>query len=127
MMLGAENATKGLLRDNVAVDWLRSVTPAGSRGYMGPGGIHGYCHTARNQPADRAHMAGRPGTEGHRRPPEPIRHYRSAAAGRIFGYGAFRIGPDGPDQLVVDYIPYPEQLYLEVHGILYPDGSQQGA
>jgi len=53
--------------------------------------------------------------------------FERSAAGRIFGYGAFRIGPNGPDQLVVDYIPYPEQLYLEVHGILYPDDSQQGA
>jgi hypothetical protein len=47
-----------------------------------------------------------------------------SAAGRIFGYGSFRIGPDGPNQLVVDYIPYPEQLHLEVNGILYPDDSE---
>jgi uncharacterized membrane protein YdbT with pleckstrin-like domain len=42
-------------------------------------------------------------------------------AGRVLGYGEFRIGPDGPGQLVVDYIPYPEHLQLEINGILYPD------
>jgi hypothetical protein len=42
-----------------------------------------------------------------------------SAAGRILGYGAFRIGPDGPNQLIIDYIPYPEQLHLEVNGLLY--------
>jgi hypothetical protein len=38
-----------------------------------------------------------------------------------FGYGAFRIGPDGPSQLVIDYIPRLDELELLVNGLLYPD------
>jgi uncharacterized membrane protein YdbT with pleckstrin-like domain len=47
-----------------------------------------------------------------------------SAAGRILGYGAFRIGPDGPNQLVADYIPYPDQLQLEVTGMFYPGDTE---
>lgn len=42
-----------------------------------------------------------------------------STAGSIIGYGAFRVGPDGPSQLVIDYIPYPEQLYHELGNMLY--------
>lgn len=47
----------------------------------------------------------------------------SGFLGRLgrFGYGAFRIGPDGPNQLVIDYIPYLARLELEVNGLLYPE------
>jgi len=45
-------------------------------------------------------MAGRPGTEGHRRPPEPIRHYRSAAvACRTLFIGVTRL------LIISDYNP----------------------
>jgi uncharacterized membrane protein YdbT with pleckstrin-like domain len=42
-------------------------------------------------------------------------------AGRVFGYGAFRIGPESDGQQVIDYLPYPEQLYLDVKGMLERD------
>jgi hypothetical protein len=42
-----------------------------------------------------------------------------STAGRVWGYGTYRIGPDGPDQLVVDYIPYPEQTQLELANKLF--------
>jgi hypothetical protein len=38
--------------------------------------------------------------------------------GRILGYGTFRIGPESDGQQVIDYVPYPEQFYLEVKSIL---------
>jgi hypothetical protein len=40
--------------------------------------------------------------------------------GRL-GYGVFRIGPDGPNQLIIDYIPRPAMLELTVNGLLYPN------
>jgi len=41
-----------------------------------------------------------------------------SVAGRILGYGTFRLGPESDGQQVIDYIPYPEQFYLEVKGLL---------
>lgn len=42
--------------------------------------------------------------------------------GRVFGYGEFILESAGQDQALrtVDYIPYPEQLYLEVCGLIFP-------
>jgi uncharacterized membrane protein YdbT with pleckstrin-like domain len=42
--------------------------------------------------------------------------------GRLFGYGTFVLESAGQDQALstVDHIPYPEQLYLEVCGLLFP-------
>jgi len=42
--------------------------------------------------------------------------------GRILGYGTFILESAGQDQAfrVVDHLPYPEQLYLEVCGLLFP-------
>lgn len=41
--------------------------------------------------------------------------------GRIFGYGTFILESAGQDQALraVDHIPYPEQLYLEVCGLIF--------
>jgi Bacterial PH domain len=36
-----------------------------------------------------------------------------SSAGRLLGYGTFRIGPETDGQQVIDYIPHPEQFYLE--------------
>jgi uncharacterized membrane protein YdbT with pleckstrin-like domain len=44
--------------------------------------------------------------------------FQRSVAGRIFGYGTIRIGPESDGQQVIDYIPYPEQVYLELKGIL---------
>jgi hypothetical protein len=43
-----------------------------------------------------------------------------SSQGRRLGYGTFTIGY-GADRVVIDYIPYPEQLYLEINGLLYGD------
>jgi uncharacterized membrane protein YdbT with pleckstrin-like domain len=40
--------------------------------------------------------------------------FQRSSAGRIFGYGTFRIGPESDGQLVIDRVPYPEQVYLQV-------------
>jgi hypothetical protein len=34
--------------------------------------------------------------------------------GRLMGYGALRFGGDSSGQLLINYVPYPEQLYLEI-------------
>jgi membrane protein YdbS with pleckstrin-like domain len=38
--------------------------------------------------------------------------------GRLMGYAAFRLGADSPVQLVIDYVPYPEQLYLQIRSMI---------
>jgi uncharacterized membrane protein YdbT with pleckstrin-like domain len=42
--------------------------------------------------------------------------------GRLLGYGTFILESAGQDQAfrVVDHLPYPEQLYLEVCGLIFP-------
>jgi Bacterial PH domain len=46
-----------------------------------------------------------------------------SALGRIVGYGTFIVISPGPGHArhKMTYLPYPEQLYLEVCGLLYPD------
>lgn len=48
--------------------------------------------------------------------------YQRDFFGRIFGYGEFILESAGQDQALraVDHIPYPEQLYLEVCGLIFP-------
>jgi uncharacterized membrane protein YdbT with pleckstrin-like domain len=48
--------------------------------------------------------------------------FQRSAAGRVFGYGQFIVESAGQDQAMrsVDHIPYPEQLYLEVVGLIFP-------
>jgi hypothetical protein len=43
--------------------------------------------------------------------------------GRLLGYGTFILESAGQDQAfrVVDHLPYPEQLYLEVCGLIFPN------
>ena len=45
---------------------------------------------------------------------------RRSALGRLLGYGTFIIRSADRDEKI-RYLPYPEQLYLEVMGILHPD------
>src|SRR5579875_3439635 len=42
--------------------------------------------------------------------------------GRLLGYGTFILESAGQDQAfrTVDHLPYPEQLYLEVCGLIFP-------
>jgi uncharacterized membrane protein YdbT with pleckstrin-like domain len=46
-------------------------------------------------------------------------------AGRLFGYGEFIIESAGQDQALrnIPYIPYPEQLYLEVCNLIFPSND----
>jgi hypothetical protein len=37
-----------------------------------------------------------------------------SAGGRLMGYGALRFGGDSSGQLLISFVPYPEQLYLEI-------------
>jgi membrane protein YdbS with pleckstrin-like domain len=47
--------------------------------------------------------------------------FQRTTLGRILGYGQFILESAGQDQAlrVVDHLPYPEQLYLEVCGLIF--------
>ncbi len=49
--------------------------------------------------------------------------FERSPAGRLFGFGKFVVESAGQDQALqtVDYLPYPEQLYLEVCGLIFKD------
>jgi uncharacterized membrane protein YdbT with pleckstrin-like domain len=49
--------------------------------------------------------------------------FRRSTIGRILGYGEFIVESAGQDQALrnVKFIPYPEQLYLEVCGLIFKD------
>jgi uncharacterized membrane protein YdbT with pleckstrin-like domain len=47
--------------------------------------------------------------------------FTRSTGGRVLGYGAFTFEADGQARAVIDYIPYPEQLYLEIYRLLYPE------
>jgi uncharacterized membrane protein YdbT with pleckstrin-like domain len=49
--------------------------------------------------------------------------FQRSSWGRILGYGEFIVESAGQDQALrrVDHLPYPEQLYLEVCGLIFKD------
>jgi uncharacterized membrane protein YdbT with pleckstrin-like domain len=49
--------------------------------------------------------------------------FERSAMGRLLGYGTFIVESAGQDQALrqVDKLPYPEQLYLEVCGLIFKD------
>lgn len=49
--------------------------------------------------------------------------FRRSAMGKFFGYGQLILDPRGQDQAMrsLNFVPYPEQIYLEVCGLLFPD------
>jgi Bacterial PH domain len=49
---------------------------------------------------------------------------RRPRGGRTFGYGTFIFDAAGRPNIVVDYLPYPEQLYLEVNGLVFTDREE---
>jgi hypothetical protein len=51
---------------------------------------------------------------------------RRSPLGRLVGYGTFVIKSSVPGSEVVKlrHVPYPEQVYLELHGLLFPDDGQ---
>ena len=49
--------------------------------------------------------------------------FQRSTMGRILGYGEFILESAGQEQALnrVDHLPYPEQLYLEVCGLIFKD------
>ena len=49
--------------------------------------------------------------------------FERSTMGRVLGYGEFILESAGQDQALtnVDHLPYPEQLYLEVCGLIFKD------
>ena len=52
--------------------------------------------------------------------------FQRSALGQVFGYGEFIVESAGQDQALrnVDYLPYPEQLYLEVCGLIFREKEE---
>ena len=52
--------------------------------------------------------------------------FQRTFAGRVLGYGEFIVESAGQDQALsrIDYLPYPEHLYLEVCEMLWPQTPQ---
>jgi hypothetical protein len=53
--------------------------------------------------------------------------FQRSAMGRVFGYGEFIVESAGQEQALssVNFLPYPEQLYLEICGLLFPDAAAE--
>jgi uncharacterized membrane protein YdbT with pleckstrin-like domain len=51
--------------------------------------------------------------------------FRRTFPGRLLGYGEFIVESAGQDQALrnVEYIPYPEQLYLLICGMIFPSSA----
>ncbi len=51
--------------------------------------------------------------------------FKRSFPGRLFGYGEFIVESAGQDQALrnVEFIPYPEQLYLLICGMLFPSSA----
>ena len=51
--------------------------------------------------------------------------FKRSTMGRILGYGQFVVESAGQDQALrnIDHLPYPEQLYLEVCGLIFKGGD----
>src|ERR1700758_178322 len=49
--------------------------------------------------------------------------FERSPMGRLLGYGTFIVESAGQDQALhtVDHLPYPEQLYIEVCGLIFKD------
>ena len=54
--------------------------------------------------------------------------FQRSATGRLLGYGEFILESAGQDQAFrnVPFVPYPEQLYLEVCGLIFPSKQDEG-
>jgi Bacterial PH domain len=50
-----------------------------------------------------------------------------SAAGRMLGYGTFYLSSGNRRQVLMNYVPYPEQLYLEICGMIFGDVDSGGA
>jgi hypothetical protein len=47
--------------------------------------------------------------------------FERTPAGRLLGFGNFIFQSDASAHAVIKYMPYPEQVYLEIFGKLYPE------
>ena len=54
--------------------------------------------------------------------------FQRSSLGRLLGYGEFILESAGQEQALrrVDFLPYPEQLYLEVCGLIFPGRKDDG-
>ncbi len=54
--------------------------------------------------------------------------FQRSSMGRLLGYGEFILESAGQDQAFrnVPFVPYPEQLYLEVCGLIFPSKQDEG-
>ncbi len=52
--------------------------------------------------------------------------FQRSAMGRLLGYGEFVLESAGQNQglRIVDHLPYPEQLYLEVCGLIFKENDE---
>jgi len=52
--------------------------------------------------------------------------FNRSARGQILGFGEFVVESAGQDQALrhIEYLPYPEQLYLEVCGLIFKDKDE---
>ena len=52
--------------------------------------------------------------------------FQRSAMGRLLGYGEFIVESAGQNQAlrIVDHLPYPEQLYLEVCGLIFEEREE---
>jgi uncharacterized membrane protein YdbT with pleckstrin-like domain len=52
--------------------------------------------------------------------------FNRSARGQILGFGEFVVESAGQDQALrhIEYLPYPEQLYLEVCGLIFKDKEE---
>jgi Bacterial PH domain len=46
-----------------------------------------------------------------------------SGSGRLLGYGTFVDESDGRRRIICDYVPYPEQAYLILSGMLFPTAA----
>jgi membrane protein YdbS with pleckstrin-like domain len=53
--------------------------------------------------------------------------FQRSFAGRLFGYGEFIVESAGAEQALrnIPFIPYPEQLYLLICGMIFPDSADE--
>jgi uncharacterized membrane protein YdbT with pleckstrin-like domain len=53
--------------------------------------------------------------------------FQRSALGRLLGYGEFIVESAGQEQALrtINFLPHPEQLYLEVCGLVFPDTAAE--
>jgi hypothetical protein len=52
--------------------------------------------------------------------------FKRSFGGRLLGYGSFIFEFAGYPRQTVDYMPYPDQLYVELQALAFPDRGSDG-